>query len=321
LRRLKDPRPWTVAISAAETGAREWDFEAVVSDHSAVDDLARLLLEVTTVWGTAALRDSLPYLLEFCVQSGAERRLKPVYESLFLVIATDEQMSLPQVAALLAIVDVRLQLGVSKSEYGDAIRQLALAIRAVNSPAIAEVALNAIEVLVNSMCPSESDRQAFAAEVASVFQRWHRRISQDQMMLLRLIGEEVGVPLELESRASEQVVGGQSEWATLRGLRVAFYSLQESALRRAATVLTSLCPAVRVDTHQAHVGSQALKAASRNADIFVIATAAAKHAATTFIEANRPKHLTTLYARGQGGSSLLAALRDYVRTPSTIKPH
>jgi hypothetical protein len=221
-------------------------------------------------------------------------------------------MSLPQVAALLAIVDVRLQLGVSKSEYSDATRQLALAIRAVNSPSIAEVALNAIEVLVNSMCPSESDRQVFVAEVASIFQRWHRRISHDQMMLLRVLGEEVGVPLELQIGTPEQVADGESEWATLRGLRVAFYSLQESALRRAVTVLTALCPGVRADTHQDHVGSQALKAASHGADVFVIATAAAKHAATTFIEANRPKHLTTLYARGQGSSSLLAALRAYV---------
>jgi hypothetical protein len=114
-------------------------------------------------------------------------------------------MSLPQVAALLAIVDVRLQLGVSKSEYSDVTRQLALAIRAVNSPAVAEVALNAIEVLVNTMCPSESDRQAFVAEVASVFQRWHRRISQDQMMLLRVLGEEVGVPLELQ-------MGHRNKW-------------------------------------------------------------------------------------------------------------
>lgn len=313
LKRLMDPQPWTGAVSAAETGAREWDFEALVSDHSAVDDLARLLLEVPTGWGTAALRDSLPYVLEFCVRAGAERRLKPVYESLFLLIATDEQMSLPQVAALLAVVDVRLHLGVSSHEYSDITRQLAIAIRAVSSPAIAEVALNAIEVLVNSMCPSESDRQGFVAEVGSVFQRWRRRIGRDQIVLLQLIAEEVGVPLEMHSEGSEQETGGQTEWATLRGLRVALYSLQESALRRAVTVLSSLCPEVRVDAHQDHVGSQALKAASSGADIFVIATAAAKHAATTFIEANRPKHLTTLYARGQGSSSLLEALRSYLK--------
>ncbi len=313
LRRLMDPRPWPGAVSAAEIGAREWDLAAFVSHHSAVDDVARLLLEVTTGWGGAALRDSLPYVLEFCIRGGAERRLKAVYESLFLVIATDEQVSLPQVAALLAVVDVRLQLGVSNDEYCDVTRQLADSIRAVHSPAIAEVALDAIEILVNSACPREGDRQTFVADVASIFQRWYRRIGQDQMALLRLLAEEVGVPLDLRIESSEVAPGVEIGWTALQGRRVSLYSLQESALRRAAAVIASLCPAAKVDTHNDHVGSPALKAAAGAADVFVVATAAAKHAATMFIEANRPKQLPTLYARGQGSSSLLQALREHVR--------
>ena len=60
----------------------------------------------------------------------------------------------------------------------------------------------------------------------------------------------------------------RSEWAGLDGKRVALYSLQESALRRAASVIKTLCPGVRVDTFQDHVGgSAALRTAAITADI------------------------------------------------------
>jgi hypothetical protein len=62
-----------------------------------------------------------------------------------------------------------------------------------------------------------------------------------------------------------------------------------------------------------HVGgSPSLRTAAGTADVFVVATAAAKHAATIFIDANRPKSRTTLFARGQGSASLLDALRGHL---------
>ena len=101
LSRLRQPRPWSGALAAADIGSREWSTETLAGDHSAVDNVARLLLEVTTDWGAAALRDALPHLLDFCIRDGADTRLRPVYESLFVLVATDEQVSTSQVAALL----------------------------------------------------------------------------------------------------------------------------------------------------------------------------------------------------------------------------
>ena len=80
-------------------------------------------------------------------------------------------------------------------------------------------------------------------------------------------------------------------------------------------MVRELLPGVRIDIFHDHVGgSPALRTASTTADVFVLATGAAKHAATTFIEARRPKALITLYARGQGSASLLHALGRYVAT-------
>jgi hypothetical protein len=80
-----------------------------------------------------------------------------------------------------------------------------------------------------------------------------------------------------------------------------------------APALIQLIGEVRIDVFLDQVGgSPALKAAAKQADIFVISTAAAKHSATMFIESKRPKNSVTLYAQGQGTSSILRAISGYL---------
>jgi hypothetical protein len=131
---------------------------------------------------------------------------------------------------------------------------------------------------------------------------------------LQQLATELGIANAIPAEETETVPEElHSYWTALDGKRIAMYSLQESALRRAASVIGELCPRARVSTFNDHVGGSApLRAAATNADIFVVATAAAKHAATTFIEEYRPKSRTTLYARSQGSASLLAAIREYI---------
>jgi hypothetical protein len=167
-------------------------------------------------------------------------------------------------------------------------------------------------MLVNAACPDVDQRREFAIQVVAIFQRWYKRVDRAQLALLKTLAEELGMA-EATGDLAKETSGSQaaSEWAQLEGKRIAMYSLQESALQRASLVIQELCPGIRIDTFSDHVGgSAALKKASTSADIFIIATGAAKHAATTFIEDHRPKDLKPLYARGQGSASLLSALRD-----------
>lgn len=311
LGRLTEPEPWHGAVSVAEIASREWSVDNFVADPSAVHEVADLLLRDRPHWGQEALRDALPYFLGFCLRSGVDPRLKVVYESLFVVIAVDDQVSVPQVSALLKVVDVRLQLGVTIADYRELLAQLSLAINAVDTPAVAMIALESIEAVIAAASPAPSERQAFLIAVAAVFQRWYRRVDKADFILLRHFAEELGVA---DAVTRPEPEGGESdsrsEWDDLDGKKVALYSLQESALRRAALVVRELCPGARVTTFNDHVGSPSLRTASATADVFVLATGAAKHAATTFIEAHRPSGSITLYARGQGSASLVGALRE-----------
>jgi hypothetical protein len=313
LDRLASADPWRAAVAVAEAGGREWSLEDVLADTGSSTPFAERLLADLPAWGQAALRDGLPYLLECLLAQGPDARLKATYDSLFLLLAVDEHISVPQFSAITRVAEARIGLGVSADGYREIVRQLAAAAGAVGSPAVVDQALDAIDVLVNAPCADAAERQGFAISVATLCHQWFRRVDSAQWTLLRTLAAELGLPTDAVQQAAENESTEHSDWTTLAGRKIALYSLRESALRRTVGVLRELCPTARVEAFGDHVGgSAALRTASATVDIFVVAWAAAKHAATQFIEAHRPKDKVTLYARGQGSASLLAALKEHV---------
>ena len=102
--------------------------------------------------------------------------------------------------------------------------------------------------------------------------------------------------------------------APLTGKSIALYSLKETVLRRVAELLKDTVSDVTITTfHDKTGGSSALRSAARNADVLVIATAAAKHAATNFIEGERGSGAVTLKPDGQGRASMERTLRTYAK--------
>jgi hypothetical protein len=94
----------------------------------------------------------------------------------------------------------------------------------------------------------------------------------------------------------------------LRGRTVAIYTLTESAAARARDFLLRNFDEVSVLLSSDHVATHRLASMAHSADLFVIATRSAKHAATTFIEAQRPPSRPPAYASGKGSVSLVRAV-------------
>lgn len=191
LRRLLGADPWRSAVAVAEAGAREWSIDALATDPAAVGEVADLILADRPAWGQAALRDALPHLLEFVLSRGADVRLRPVYESLFLAIAVDEQVSMPQIAALARVAEARIQIGGTAEDYREIVRQLSSTLETAETPSIADLALETLDGLVSTTCPDPRERQEYFARVAALFQRWYRRIDASQWALLRRLGDEL----------------------------------------------------------------------------------------------------------------------------------
>lgn len=308
--------PWPGALEAASLGSQEWDLNALISNPERTQKLSNLILEQRASWARNAFRDSLPHMIEFFQLEVADSRLRGIYDALFLAVSVDEEISISQMQVLNRLADMRLELGTSPDEYSGIAQELGSAIYRLDSPAVIDGALEACELLISRPCGSAEQRIAVFAATSACLSKWHRRASNAQVVLFALLCDELGAGFS-SAISIPQVQDDRDEvsWMKLSGLTIALYSLQEGAVKRAASMLKKMIGETKIDVFSDHVGgSPALRSAAQQADVFVITTAAAKHSATTFIEAKRPKNMPTLYANGQGTSSIIQTLTRYLTT-------
>ncbi len=314
LKRLTNQERWGGALQVAEAGSREWKIADYLSNPAKTAEVGDLLLAARPVWGQTAFRDSLPYLLEFFFSCDPDSRLRSIYENLFLAIATDNQTSASQVLALAKVGETTIALGVDAPTYRDILSQLASALEDLDSPALIDPALEIIDMLIEFPSADPIARQTFLLNVVNLFRRWYQRIDSTKWNLLRRYSDELQLPQAVDILPSiVETESIDNPWAQLSGKKLALYSLRESALQRVQNVLLEVSPHVSIQLFSDLVGgSSTLRNAAAIADIFVLAIAAAKHAATQFILANRPKPRVTLYARSQGSASILEVLREHL---------
>jgi hypothetical protein len=320
LRRLDQPEPWPSAIAVAEHGALEWKQTALLHDEGAVQEIAQKLAANRAGWAEEALRGGLPHILtSFIHDEEPKRALKPIYEGLAYVLASDDQARSDHLAALTEITEALIRVGLTPGEYRDVIDTISEVWRRLGSGDLMDWALDTLDMLALRPAAAPDVRAGFLFQVAQYIRRHQRRALRDHVELLKGLCHELDVefPTDLIPPAPRQTDGGEGDRGeiseALAGRTVALYSLREPVLQRVAQVLKVLCPSAQVSCfHDKVGGAPALKQQAATADVFIIATSAAKHAATTYIEAHRPAGAATLYAAGQGSASMLRAVRDYV---------
>ncbi len=313
LQRLQQPEIWDRARMVAEAGSREWDPNDLAGSPADIAVLTDALLKDKPDWSQGIFRDCLPYLVDFFTPSGSDNRFRAIYETLFLLVAMDDQMSGSQTQVLTRLGDVRLSLGVTRATYIEVVAQLKDTLQVMNSPAVIDSFLDVCESLISHPCLSTDSRIEFFVSTSSALAKWHRRLTPSQRALFGNLCDELGHDLTIgELPATDKTDSAEGFTAALVNSRLGIYSLQEGAAKRAALLLSQLVPGLRVEVFSDHVGgSAALKNAAQQFDFFVIVTSAAKHAATIFIESKRPKDKPTLYANGQGSSSIFHALNAH----------
>lgn len=99
----------------------------------------------------------------------------------------------------------------------------------------------------------------------------------------------------------------------LKGKSVLIYTLTETVAIRVKNILEATCQQVTVHLSHHKGGDERLLQWVRNSDLVVMVTASAKHAATNFIEANRPSHLQPiLLVNTKGSASMLREIGEYL---------
>ena len=162
---------------------------------------------------------------------------------------------------------------------------------------------------IASDCPIINEEALHDATVAVVSAaRGHLdRLTSGQRLAYSHISAQIGWTIEsddLDSTDEDPMT------TTLSNLSVGIYTLTESAGRKARDVLMSLASDIKIELNHDHEATAKLGALVARVDLFVVAWASAKHAATNYIKSRRGSK-PLIYAAGKGASSLIRVIEEF----------
>jgi len=308
---LRATNPWAKAVELARKGATEWKLTDGDADP---DVLTQLLLDVQE---RQELRVALPHLIS-CARADAlwpRSEWRGFYEAMMDVLTSYTEGSVSDLTVWTELAEVLLRLGVSKQRYLGICTDASDLWKAYASAATLDCATELLDTLLFYPCPDEPARVDLYVAVASRAHGFSRLLDPSQRAFLQVLGSDYRQTEWRTAFESETTVAAEQDgsvFADLSGMIVAIYSLTERVSKRVKTILEMLCPDVEVRINADHVGTPILKKLARDADIFVVNTASAKHAATEFISANRSPAATTLFHNARGSQSMISLIEQHL---------
>jgi hypothetical protein len=218
---------------------------------------------------------------------------------------THNRFSPGDLAGLTALTEIVLRSGPPGGDYAELLDDLRSESGRWAGPDRATVVLDLADLLARAASPDNEARLQLAVALLRPLRDHHARLEPDQVRFARQLSEELGVDLEWPQ--ADQAAAADSPLPDLPPLKVLLYSLDEGVLERTAAVLGALAPGATVKLNHDHVGTPRLRQHSRGADVIVMATRCATHAATGFIRANAATTALVTEADGSGSASLLRA--------------
>jgi len=209
--------------------------------------------------------------------------------------------------ALQALTEIYLRASPTAPDYHLLLEEITGSCPQWVSPENALVALDFADRLVLAACPDDSARMNLEIALLEPLNSRQGRLEGADLDFARQLSDELGIPLEWRT-PDEQPTEGAS-FANLPSMNVLLYSLDTAVLNRTSEELQRLVPSAKIAMSHDKVGTDTLKRKSHNADVVVLATRCAKHAATGFITENARAAVIT-YADGSGSASLLRAATD-----------
>lgn len=302
------------ALDLARMGADEWSMGGDAADPQTVELLLDGL-DAAQANPLAAERTSqaLPYLVAGLRRdpSFPNPAMMRVYSSLLTLLALGSARGAATYGSSLVLVDALLSVGTGAGRYRELIADVEEIAGQGLGVDMAYWTLELIELFMRSAAPDAAERERLVHSILARLAPIRGRLSSFQQAAMRSLAQEFGWMLNAEPSATS---GPRDDFgARLSGKSIAIYSLVENASRQAKSALESLSDSVAVQVSSDHGGTSRLRALASNSNLFVVAWAAAKHAATDFIREHRGDR-PLVYAEGKGVSSLLRAVEDFFRS-------
>lgn len=328
IERLNRSGAWDSAVEIARHGVSEWRSDEFRVDPPRISLFAGLLVASRPRDGETVLRNVLPEMLTHFLPAGAPvREFKPIYLNLAYVLALDDSINADDLAALATLAEAILESAPSASqqaganEFQELLDTLEAAWNHVAAPRYVDWALQILDLLIGFNVNAHAPVDIFLYQVVSGFRLWSRRIRPDQWDLLEQLIVDLGQQGLLDGLRQQDdssPADANHPFRQLAGKSVAIYTLTERIGSRAAAVLRSRFDGVKLHLLHDHASTDRLVQLASSADIFIVNTWDAKHAATNAIHAVRSRDSVTLFPRSKSAGSLIRVLYDFLSTQASL---
>lgn len=309
------------AQELARRGSREWDPAMLLENSASVQELSGLLKFSRSGAPRDELRNAVPFLLESFLSAQPTREAKPIYFGLLDVLIYDDSLGADDLMAIETLLERILTVAPSVSspnnDFSSAVDIAEYLWDRLASPRNLDWVMSIVDLLIQSGGTQHASVSGLFTKLASSLRPWVRRITDEQWTLLSLLADDLGVRECLAGMRPEQPPDDTSEAdlkSMLRGKAIAVYSLTERIATRFGQLATKIFEGIKISYCHEKALTDRLKSIAHTADIFVVNTWDAKHAATIGIKANRPEGAITLEPAGKTASALLRCLVEFVRS-------
>lgn len=301
------------ALEVARQGKDEWPIGDHEADAASIRKFAEALERVhADPLAGARAADALPLVVAWLRRDPEYPRpaFAAIYSLLLTLFALSHRRGRRIYESSGLLVGALLATGLSDKAYRDLLGDVdELLGEGIGTESLYWL-LDVLEDTLSFPASSAGTRESFWLNSLAKIQPLRSRLTGLQRASIAGLAQSLGWQDSFGEIVSQPTVGTREVLAS--GLKIAIYTLTESAGRQAKAALEEIFPSVSVDCSADHGGNPRLKALAENADIFVVTTMSAKHAATEFIRDHRGGR-PLLFAQGRGFTSILRAIDDHVR--------
>ena len=294
--------------------------ESTASELVDAEEILRLAQAIDSVpdvgLASERLAEALPLLTGWVASDPSFPRagMVPVCEALVYRFVLDSRRTSLVFDSSALMIRALLSVGISGARYGCLLDDcLELAGAGAGRRSVYWL-LDVLEDTIANPSPAPELRLAFWHRAYARFVPIFAHLTPGQVLVSKRLAASLGSDTELGSvLPTITVESDQTKKLAqiLSNASVAIYTLTESAGRQASLAIRELAPTVKIAVSNDEVGTDSLKNLAQNTDIFVMATASAKHAATTFVQQHRPRGRPLLFAAGRGYSSIVRAIEEF----------
>jgi len=295
-------------LRLAQAGHAEWTLASLVSDPDALVDVLLSMPESQE----ATLQDIMNYVVDALQQDEAypDPALREVYDILQLLLLDTQR---PRPDTFYHAVDLipGVVKGLNEGQYADRVEGVLDMLDRMSARIPPDRLLDFADLLVASACPDEGARQTVLTYIGQHRKKHERFWSRAHWRFLYDLAGEVGLAGLVPPLPPEDETGAAANpMKALEGHYIGIYTLTTSAGKRAAKLLKERVPSVDVKLNHAKVATDKLEAMAEHADVIVMVTSSATHAATDAIMQNLGSHTVLVRPPGKGSSSILSSLEE-----------